>query len=633
MIPRNSVIVKEISKRTHLTVEEVCERARVASEKCSVSYRDALKELFTHYVLESDECPVCYERLEVGVSIVKCEGCASEFCTRCLVNYMRHNNEFPRCTNANRCDSTLDDFALMRSINREDLKKTIFPAIKEVLWAKKQEDIQRVVVSIQTNGYSRTKIPNPDKLHVYNHVIKPQHKTMKLVDRLKSFIAKEWGGTRTRSKCTPQHLFEKIRVFLLDSALSDSEVVHSLLSHIDQFDDVRGYINFVSLTLRKVSSSYRLASRDYRRMQSNVYTDIHGNTYSASGVKKNKKPFIKRCVSEGCNGYLSEEWTCLKCKQETCSECHTLVSDSHVCDPSEVASVREKMRITKPCPECGTRIQRPWGCNHMFCVACHTGFDWESGKKISDRVNTNPYLRKIRAEGTARLVFSGECVEDVPPLPDFDVLCEKFRVIDIPKSIADTIMAFRDLIDPEHGNTYTTGSFHEHHPEDRIDVNVRHIERYIAGMIPEKRLKDILFRTYRTDTRHAHIRAVIHTLENVGCEILHSFVYSDVCYEETVGCIESLRALVNASFRDVSDVFGYAHGCYVSPALLLFEHALFHELNEVVCRDHRVYNDGCSVCESVYSGDFDHGISVTNSLLVERRDYTDMYRLNNLHLN
>ena len=33
---------------------------------------------------------------------------------------------------------------------------------------------------------------------------------------------------------------------------------------------------------------------------------------------------------------------------------------------------------TKPCPGCGSRIQRISGCNHMICSQCHMHFCWVS---------------------------------------------------------------------------------------------------------------------------------------------------------------------------------------------------------------------------------------------------------------
>lgn len=84
-------------------------------------------------------------------------------------------------------------------------------------------------------------------------------------------------------------------------------------------------------------------------------------------------------------------------------ETHTsaLQTEPHICDPDTKASVKAVRDESKPCPKCAAPISRVSGCNQMWCVICHTAFDWRTGLIV--RAAHNPhYYEWLQTQGAER---------------------------------------------------------------------------------------------------------------------------------------------------------------------------------------------------------------------------------------
>lgn len=83
--------------------------------------------------------------------------------------------------------------------------------------------------------------------------------------------------------------------------------------------------------------------------------------------------------------------TCENCGSSFCEDCGARLSSftRHSCDLEAKKSHKLLLKKTKPCPVCGTRIEKSVGCDDMFCVICHTGFNWRTNEIIKGQFH-NP---------------------------------------------------------------------------------------------------------------------------------------------------------------------------------------------------------------------------------------------------
>jgi hypothetical protein len=105
-----------------------------------------------------------------------------------------------------------------------------------------------------------------------------------------------------------------------------------------------------------------------------------------------------RCIGDACRGvFCAADGVCKVCSLTHCVECHTVRGEDHVCDPDMRANVTTVLSECRSCPRCAAQISRAFGCNTMFCTACRTMFDWETGNALRKYAH-NPHLQDLTSE-------------------------------------------------------------------------------------------------------------------------------------------------------------------------------------------------------------------------------------------
>ena len=112
-----------------------------------------------------------------------------------------------------------------------------------------------------------------------------------------------------------------------------------------------------------------------------------------------RRKFVRKCPMENCRGFLSTQWKCGVCETKICNLCNENKEENHVCLPDNVASMELLNKDTKPCPKCGVLIFKISGCSQMFCVDCHTPWDWNTGKIYSGTIHNPHYYEFMRRGG------------------------------------------------------------------------------------------------------------------------------------------------------------------------------------------------------------------------------------------
>lgn len=113
-----------------------------------------------------------------------------------------------------------------------------------------------------------------------------------------------------------------------------------------------------------------------------------------------EKSYSRPCLATDCRGFLSKSYKCGTCEKYFCAECHetknSRVDETHVCNEDAKATIAMIAKDSKPCPKCMIPIEKVSGCSQMWCVNCHTTFDWNTMKIDTGYIHNPEYLRWMR---------------------------------------------------------------------------------------------------------------------------------------------------------------------------------------------------------------------------------------------
>jgi len=150
---------------------------------------------------------------------------------------------------------------------------------------------------------------------------------------------------------------------------------------------------------------------------SKVWQNLNTKVNRGKRFLKSKK-YIKRCLTENCDGCLDDSWKCSLCQAKYCERCREPLNENeHTCNEDTVLSISYMEKDSKPCPKCGIQIFKIEGCNHMWCTQCHTSFHWVTGSLMSRTTNPH-YYNWIRENhgNLAREEGDIPCDEELPTM-------------------------------------------------------------------------------------------------------------------------------------------------------------------------------------------------------------------------
>lgn len=124
----------------------------------------------------------------------------------------------------------------------------------------------------------------------------------------------------------------------------------------------------------------------------------------SSNTTVERKKFIRKCPSNECHGFLSSSLKCALCENFACANCHEISGkttenrEAHICNPQIVESVKFLEKDSKPCPTCASITFKIVGCDSMWCVECHTSWNWVSGKIETGIIHNPEYFDWLKKQ-------------------------------------------------------------------------------------------------------------------------------------------------------------------------------------------------------------------------------------------
>jgi len=476
------------------------------------------------------ECSVCWEPFSDDLIKITCPQCLISTCSQCMFSFIEGKSIMPSCSKTE-CGFVYDE-AFLSSVLPDHMRKDIRNLVKRVLVDQEKARLPQVMVDINENGSPlmrpRSKYPNSKKCaQLKAEIIKLRHELER--DCMMADILSNPHIQTTRLKFDTQ-----TNEYIIDNDQSLIKI---------KIDDIPAYIKQLSEQCQAKTEMIQAKSLEYKEFKTRIFTDYRGNPISkmeyneymaqtrrrpiyggaSSSSSSERRNFVMPCGREGCAGFLSTRWKCMRCDQYRCPDCHvtldTDTKDQHVCNPDDVATAKTIMAETKACPKCGTRIQRSHGCDHMWCTECNTSFLYSTGRVIPDSHNTNPHYHMWRqSQGAGGNILQNVCPQDAGFIPELQLCCLMFGLGLATYEVA-MALELRMLIEPQVGNTHLGFGLiiDESLDEDKAE-NRRH--EFALGLITEDQLRNRLFLSYRRNERKKHHNDIVRTVRAAGTQIL-----------------------------------------------------------------------------------------------------------------
>lgn len=250
------------------------------------------------------------------------------------------------------------------------------------------------------------------------------------------------------------------------------EMTEIFIKYLNFFVDFLGYKN---VTFAKFWNNKQLS---YKRVRKSIEWCDKCNDSLLDKHKKKENGID--CSNNKCTGKIKmmmnnvtkiEELKCDECNKIICVKCYDFLEENHKCN-SEKLSIALIQKESKACPNCGERISKVSGCDHMFCTTCHTMFNW-SNLKIT-KTTTNPhYYEWLRSQNIitnqvennhycTEIINTQECDErlsflDIPQHHELYKISELLHKISLRPINTDALFELRivkalNIIDDDYAN-------------------------------------------------------------------------------------------------------------------------------------------------------------------------------------
>lgn len=228
-----------------------------------------------------------------------------------------------------------------------------------------------------------------------------------------------------------------------------------------------------------------------------LITDLHQDSQNLKEtILQSHKSTTRKCPRNKCTGFMCEvkntkNLECGICHHTICRVCYEQVildDENHVCDPDIIKNVEAIFAVAKPCPKCSFPTEKKEGCNQMWCVQCHTTWDWATGSVERGRIH-NPHYYEYQ-----RMVNNGVIPReegDIPcgGLPSSSALQNHLASIPgLEKKDIDYVMdIYRAIVDYEHIER-PQYQVEEYSQNTHMDLRIQHLRKKLTKEEFQKKL-------------------------------------------------------------------------------------------------------------------------------------------------
>ncbi len=334
-----------------------------------------------------------------------------------------------------------------------------------------------------------------------------------------------------------------------------------------------------------------------RLLRNENLTDLNEASSSNDNDTVGKKQaYLKKCPTDNCKGFLNLAYKCQICEVAVCSKCLNIKGENHECNENELKTAELLRKDTKACPNCGEMIHKIQGCNQMYCISCHTGFDWNSLKIVTGVLHNPHYFeymnRQNRQNGNNQIRTAGDIICGGPP--DSHEIINKFiNVYNIPTPNLN-LLNNGNRLNLYHENRYNRRYLNGNQNIQNIDnltqgksslslywsrvslhvaqvelprytetntfrVNLQDRIKYMRNQLEEKRYKSNIIRRYNEDLRRREILQLFQTFHTLIDDKLRTLILPEIDTVEKIDNIlqecEDIRIYINECFQTQSNLF------------------------------------------------------------------------------
>jgi hypothetical protein len=269
-----------------------------------------------------------------------------------------------------------------------------------------------------------------------------------------------------------------------------------------------------------------------------LYTEMenihrHLESLRNTGVFVDNEPrrFVRQCPIEECKGFLNEDRFCGLCERSYCKECSETLTPDHECDPEVVETMKLLNKDSKSCPKCGTVIHKISGCAQMWCISCHTAFNWRTGEIETGRIH-NPHFIEFKK----KMMTSREH-GDIPcgGIPSFRELREM--------GATNEILQYALVVHQLEQQSFNI---------DLRPVNNLHIRvAYMLNDIDECDFKNFLQRQEKFTEKSRDIFNIFEMIANTGGDLLRQYVIEPERHDEIIELLCKILDYGNEIFETI----------------------------------------------------------------------------------